>query len=96
MNTLKKINHARTARRLRRRPVLFKFPPEQRLTSAGKRKPKQPTIVKLSTAKRLAYLERHGLADFSDTTMVVEHTHYHDKVLNKLIRLPQGTQCVGV
>lgn len=97
MNTMKNLNHVRSARRAmvkrdikrannRRCPLLF---------CANKHKPPQPTIIKLATAKRFHYLEQHGLARFRDGNLVVEHTSYRDPVLG-MIRLPSGIQSVGV
>jgi hypothetical protein len=58
-------------------------------------KPPQPTILKTGTARRLAYLERHGLADFSSCNLVVAFTHFKD-LSGKLHRIKDGSPTHGV
>lgn len=99
MNTLKNINHARTLRRRKAKLAIKRANSRKRprLEESPNPKPPQPTIIKLSTAKRLRYLEERFLVKpFNTSDLMIEHTHYHDKVLNKLIRMPDGTQSVGV
>lgn len=35
-------------------------------------KPPAPTVISRKTARSLAYMERHGLADFSGSNLVVD------------------------
>jgi len=58
-------------------------------------KPQQPTLLSKTTARRLLYLEQHGLADFFGSRFRVAATHYLNK-LGERTKLPTGLVHGGV
>jgi hypothetical protein len=42
-------------------------------------KPARPTVLSKTTARRLAYLERHGLADFAGSNFKIADSHFVNK-----------------
>jgi hypothetical protein len=58
-------------------------------------KPPQPTLLSKTTARRLLYLEQHGLADWFGSRFRVAATHYINK-LGERTKLPKGLVHGGV
>jgi hypothetical protein len=60
-----------------------------------RKKPAQPTILRLGTAKRLLYLQERGLADFRGCRLVVAARFWED-FTEKLNKMPKGIPSHGV
>lgn len=76
MNICKRLNwkyqDAKAARRrLRARPRREQELHKQFLLGSGTPKPPQPSIIRLTTARALAYLERHGLINMRGSDIIV-------------------------
>ena len=58
-------------------------------------KPRQDTIISQTTARRLMYLQKRGLASFVGCRLSVARTHYKD-FSGRLVRMPHGLIHGGV
>ena len=58
-------------------------------------KPARPTVLSKTTARRLAYLERHGLANFSGSNFKIADSHFVNKI-GERVKFKHGTVSGGV
>jgi hypothetical protein len=76
------------------RPILTAGP-SLKSKNPLRNKPARPTVLSKTTARRLAYLERHGLADFAGSNFKIADSHFVNKS-GERVKFKPGTVHGGV